>query len=1010
MAEKNRVLIVDDEAVDRKALINILKADYDILEAGDGLTALDILEDETKEESVGIAAVMLDLVMPILDGSSFMKMYQKIEKYRGIPVIVVASDGDVATERGCLELGAWDFVRKPFDPLVIRFRVKNVIERSQQELNRKLRYRAQYDLLTGIYNKSHFFDETRVLLDRHPNEDFVFIRLDIEKFQLVNSFYGVAEGDGLLCYIASELKSFAGGSKRVSYGRIDADVFGICMPYCGDEDIASFAQYVRTRFAQYNREFDIVPTVGVYVVEDRTLTLNDMYDKANLAAKHCKGNYIRNYAFYTTEMSDELMNEQRIVNRMKYALENNEFMLYLQPKYNLQTNRVSGAEVLVRWKNGTQGMIPPNEFIPVFERNGFIVKLDYYVWEKTCQMIAKWIKEGRKISPISVNISRVSLYNPRLVETISGLVEKYQIPRHLLQLEVTESAYVGSKLSIHEMVESFQLEGFSILMDDFGSGYSSLNALKDISVDILKIDMKFLSDTDKQGRSRNILASVVRMAKWLDMPVVAEGVERREQVEFLRSIGCEYVQGYYFAKPMPMENYEELAVGEENAAAVEQARLKVDANELWTSSSEVELLFSGMLQAVAVYEYEEKTGNLDVIRVNNAYYEMFGYEDISKTGKQILESMEEEGRRVLDKALRALMDSKALAECEYLRRLPGGKWIWIQLKLKYIEQVGEKHIIFGSLIDITEQKELDSELQKYRRASQMQENGVKTVLIVDDVEVNRISLRCIFEKDYQVLEAENGKQALEILEAHSNNVDIILLDLTMPVMDGTTFLAHKRANHDIAGIPVIIITADDTSVRQTQTLELGADDYIIKPFVPKIALRRVKNVLDARQQFKGRLKGYRKEVEALSGEEQLGWYNRRTEGGVQNVGAVALVAVHNTEEIADRYSYRIAGDIIRVLGERLKRYFEGSDIMARYDRKEFVVYMGSTIDHAALEQKCRTLFEELDSILEKGIQVECSVGAALAGGDDESLFRTMERADLALYQATQKGINQFVVL
>ena len=953
---------------------------------------------------------MLDLVMPILDGSGFMQIYQKIEKYRRIPVIVVASDGDAKTERGCLELGAWDFVRKPYDPLVIHFRVKNAIERSQHELSRELRYRAEYDMLTGIYNKNHFFEAARLLLDRNPSEEYVFIRLDIERFQLVNSFYGVSEGDGLLRYIGGELQSFAGGSGRIAYGRIDADVFGICMPYGGKDEVIEFALYLRAHFAQYKQEFDIVPAIGAYIIADRTLTLNDMYDKANLAAKHCKGNYIRNYAFYTDEMSDELEKEQHIVNRMRHALENDEFVLYLQPKYSLQTNRIAGAEVLVRWVNDTNGNIAPGEFIPVFERNGFIVKLDYYVWEKTCQLLARWRKEGRNPSPVSVNISRVSLYNPRLVETICGLVEKYDIPPSLLQLEVTESAYISDTFSIHEMMEGFQREGFSILRDDFGSGYSSLNALKDISVDILKIDMKFLSDSDRQGRSENILASVVRMAKWLDLPVVAEGVERREQVEFLRSIGCEYVQGYYFAKPMSVEEYERLAFGEESSVTVQEVRLKLDTDNLWTSTTQIDMLFSGMLQPVAIFEYEEKSGSLDMIRVNNAYYERFGYEDINSSGKQILDSMEEEGRRVLDAALRSLIDSKVLAECEFLRRLPSGKWVWIQLKLKYIEQVGEKHIIFGSLADVTEQKELDSELQKYRRASMMREHEVKTVLVVDDVEVNRVSLRCIFEEGYQVIEAENGRQALDLLEEHPNEVDIILLDLTMPVMDGTTFLEHKQKNRDIAGIPVIIITADDTTMRQMQTIELGADDYIIKPFVPKIALRRVRNVLESKQRFKKTVKAYRKELEAIQGEEFLGWYSRRPECSVQDVGAVALVAIHNAEEIADRYSYRIAGDIIRVMAERLKRIFDGSDILARYDRKEFVIYLGRSADRAMLEQKCRMFLREIEDILENGIQIECSVGAAFAEAEDANLFEVMERADRALYQAVRKGTNRFLML
>lgn len=855
MAGKNKILIVDDARVDRIALRKILGDTYEVIEAEDGQQALDILDSQTEWDP--IAAVLLDLVMPEVSGYQFMQEYQKIETYRRIPVIIATVEGDTKTERECLELGAWDFISKPYDPLVIRFRLRNVIERSQLQLSKELKYRADYDMMTGIYNKTKFFEVTRSLLGRNTSQQFAFIRIDIEKFQLVNSFFGVQEGDNLLRYAAEEIRRFMGESQLVSYGRIEADVFCICMPYQSEHMIMEFVRYLRMRFNRYHLDFDILPTIGIYIVEDRQLSVDGMFDRASLAAKSCKGNYIRNYAFYTADMSEELVKEQRIVNSMKNALEKEEFVLYLQPKYGLQSNAMNGAEVLVRWDSPTRGLVPPGEFIPVFERNGFIIKLDYYVWEKTCQLLAKWIQAGYHPEPVSVNISRVSLYHPRLVELICGLVEKYRIPPRLLQLELTESAYTSNPNAIRDTMDRLQRAGFSILMDDFGSGYSSLNVLKDIAVDILKIDMKFLSDTDNQGRGENILASVVRMAKWLDMPVVAEGVERREQVDFLRSIGCEYVQGYYFAKPMPAEDYENIAFSQKIKCETVDERKNFDVDEIWASTSQVETLFSGMLQAVAVYEYEERSNYLDVIRVNKAYYELFGYNDINDAQRSILTSVDDAGRKVLLAAFRRIVETKEVIECEFMRRLESGRWIWIQLKLKYINQVGTKHVIFGMLSDVTELKALDRELLKYRQALLAKKSEVPTILVVDDVEVNRMSLRCIFEGKYHVLEAENGEDALKLLREKSNTVDVILLDLMMPVMDGTQFLEHKHNDKQIAGIPVIIITADNTERKQMQVLELGADDYIVKPFVPEIAMRRVSNVLEAKRHFADAIKEYK---------------------------------------------------------------------------------------------------------------------------------------------------------
>lgn len=1010
MTGKNVVLIIDDAKINRVTLNRILGEIYEIIEAESGEQALEILEAKADR----IDAVVLDLIMPGIDGFEFMEICQKSERYKNIPVIIATSEGNVKTERECLELGAWDFICKPYDPIITRFRLKNVIDRSQLQISKELKYRAEYDILTGIYNKVKFFQVTKEMLGRFPEEKFIYIRLDIEKFQLVNSFFGMAEGDRLLRQIAVGLKEEAKGKPCMTYGRIEADIFGLCVPFVDQESMIAVVEHSREQFSAYKLEFDIVPTFGFYVIEDKNLPVNDMDDRANLAAKKCKGNYIQSYAFYTEEMSEEIVKEQRVVNRMKKALEGEEFVLYLQPKYELQSNTIGGAEVLVRWNTPDNGMVSPGEFIPVFERNGFILKLDYYVWDKTCQLLSKWLKEGRDPFPVSVNISRVSLYNSKLVEVICGLVEKYEIPPRLLQLELTESAYTSNPKAIRDMMERFQKAGFTILMDDFGSGYSSLNVLKDIAVDILKIDMAFLSDSDRKGRSENILASVVRMAKWLKVPVVAEGVERKEQAAFLRSIGCEYVQGYYFARPMPIEDYESLAFTQTVCKEKNEPAAELDATNLWNSTSQMELLFSNMLQAVAVYEYEGDS--FDVIRVNSAYYDLFGYSDLDDTRNMILPAVDEAGRTVLLQTFRQLSDTKEMAECEFMRKLENGKVIWIHLKLKYISQVGTKHVIIGSLTDITEQKELDNELQKYR-AALLATKKVKTILVVDDLEANRVSLRCIFEKKYRVLEAENGQAALDLLKTKSIAVDIILLDLMMPVMDGTAFLEYKRKETALKDIPVIIITSDDTTQRQVQTLELGADDYIVKPFIPEIAIRRVANVLESRKRFAQAMQNHNAALETMQRDGLTGLYNRNAAGKmIQNVlasgdgrQAMLLVDIDNIREIADRFSQKIAKDVICVFADILKNCFRKSDILARYDREEFVVLLVDTPSIEYLERCCNILLEETRKIGKDGIELKCSIGAAVTGQDSQEIMELMEKADRALFEAKQRGSNQFAV-
>ena len=707
MTRKHTILVVDDARHNRTALREILNDNYIVLEAENGQNALAVLEEKYQ----AVTVIILDLIMPDMSGLELLEIFHKDVRYQNIPVIAMLRGINDEIECKCLEYGAWDFMRKPYDPTIVRFRVKNVIERSQMRVNDELKYRAEYDVLTGILNKSKFFYNTRNMLNIFGTEDFVFIRIDIEKFQLINSFFGMDEGDNLLKYMADYLQNVEKEYRYITYGRIEADIFAVCFSYDNEKEITDFVKKFTNQMEKYPLDFDITPFFGIYLVKNRDLSINEMYDKANLASKNCKGNYIQNYFFYTKEMSEEIIKEQRIINNMKNALKNEEFVLYLQPKYELQRNSIAGAEVLVRWITADGRMISPGEFIPVFERNGFILKLDQYVWEKTCQLLAGWRDEGRKIFPVSVNISRVSLYNPKIVDVICGLTEKYNIPPEWLQLELTESAYTGNPKAIKEMMEQLQKKGFSILMDDFGSGYSSLNVLKDIVVDVLKMDMKFFAGDDREGRGENIMAAVIRMAKWLNMPVVAEGVERIEQVEFLRSIGCEYVQGYYFAKPMPVEEYEKLQFDRPHAERKKETERLVDIDSLWTPASQLESLFLNAKQGVAVYEYGKE--QIEIIRVNNAYYEVFGYQDISQK-KDIFQGIPKRyHKRILD-AFFYTADKGRETQCEFSRKNEAGEEIFISLKLYDVGIVGNKHIIYGVFLNVTEPKQLEWELEKYR--------------------------------------------------------------------------------------------------------------------------------------------------------------------------------------------------------------------------------------------------------------------------------------------------------
>ncbi|MEG0597981.1 MAG: EAL domain-containing protein, partial [Oscillospiraceae bacterium] len=641
------ILVVDDSAINRAILTRILSPQYLVLEAEEGRRALDLLKEYQGE----IAAVMLDLAMPVMDGYSALEMMRKNGRYGNLPIVVTTGSGNRDSERRALSLGAWDFVTKPYDADIILFRLKNAIDRSQLTALKQLKYLADYDALTGIYNKTKFYDATRVMLDENRDEQFVFLRFDVDRFQLINSFFGAAEGDKLLIYIADHMAVDAQRCPKATYGRIESDVVAICVPY-DRELIEGMVRSSKETLAQFNLNYDIVPSIGLYVIDDPTIPIEEMYNRATLAAKTCKGNYVEFYAYYTEQMSATLESEQEITNEMNSALKHGQFEIYLQPKYNIHTNLPCGAEALVRWMHPKKGMLSPDAFIPVFERNGFITKLDYYVWERACQLLHSWIARGITPYPISVNVSRVNIYNPNLAEMLLELVERYGLEPALLHLELTESAYTDNPAAMKKVMLQLQSHGFVILMDDFGSGYSSLAVLKDISVDILKIDMRFLSKTDIPGRGENIIASVIRMAKWLSIPVIAEGAETAQQVDFLRSVGCDFVQGYFYARPMPASEYEKLC----SNLSLDLQRMtdqKYDGyryegysyDDLFSFNEEMGRLFNNKLQAAIICEFFDD--RIELIRVNEAYYALVGYDDMVAKSSNILDALQPQYRAPL---------------------------------------------------------------------------------------------------------------------------------------------------------------------------------------------------------------------------------------------------------------------------------------------------------------------------------------------------------------------------
>ncbi len=445
-------------------------------------------------------------------------------------------------------------------------RVLITFTNAEQELEmvQKLKFLLARDPLTHMPNMDSFRQMTETMIQMHPDLSYALIRMDIDKFRMINQMYGTKEGDNILRYIGVKIQEWIGPLQEEendsTYGRISSDIFYVCMP-ANASDIQEIIDFIQASLRTYPIKFEMIMSFGVYITceADRTehVSVSTLMDRAAAAQKTVKNSYVNHVAYYDHFIRKKEVAEQIIVSEMKKALETEQFQVYLQPKCEMDTGKIIGSEALVRWIHPSQGIISPGEFIPVFEKNGFISELDYYMLRSSCQIISRWIDEGVSLHPISVNVSRTDLYNPNLLEQIKECVDQYEVPHDLIEFELTESAFVSDNMQLYNLAKLLQENQFRVLMDDFGSGYSSLNSLREIPVDVLKIDLKFLPPSSDDKRGNVILHSFLDIAERLGLDVIVEGVETASQAEFLLSIGCRNAQGFYFYRPMPVSEYEQ---------------------------------------------------------------------------------------------------------------------------------------------------------------------------------------------------------------------------------------------------------------------------------------------------------------------------------------------------------------------------------------------------------------------------------------------------------------------
>ncbi len=544
---KRNILVADDEFINRELLENILSDEYDVLKAEDGEMAYEMIRQNRNTLSL----ILLDLIMPKMTGLELLARISDEPDLKGIPVIVLTSDHDSEVES--LRNGAYDFIPKPYpQPDVIKARVSRSIELAE---NRQIISATERDELTGLYTIEYFYRYGSQFDKYYPNAEMDALCFDVNHFHVLNERFGTEKGDEILKHIAERLETvFADKASFVC--RKTADTF---LVYCSHRDHDEYAKIV-DQIAEIGEDLhtSLKMRVGVYSCCDKKLDIHLRFGRAKIASDKIRNNYTVSVSDFDEALIDAELFAEQLVEEFPKALEEKQFLVYFQPKFDIRGDKpvLSSAEALVRWIHPSLGMISPGAFIPLFEGDGLIAKLDEYVWRRTAEKIADWKARLGISVPVSVNLSRADLYDPELVDTMEKITRESGISRDDLYLEVTESAYVSDSSQMVDRVKALREHGFFIEMDDFGSGYSSLNMISELPIDALKLDMKFIRTAFEKKNDTRMISIVIDIADYLKVPVIAEGVETEEQYLELKRLGCAIIQGYYFSKPVPADEFE----------------------------------------------------------------------------------------------------------------------------------------------------------------------------------------------------------------------------------------------------------------------------------------------------------------------------------------------------------------------------------------------------------------------------------------------------------------------
>lgn len=1037
---KRQILVADDEIINREILGVILSGEYEVLFAEDGAKALEAI----REYRDTLSLVLLDIMMPVMTGLEVLEAVKAEPELSRIPIIVVTAERD--TELESLKLGAIDFVPKPYpDPAVILARVQRIIELSE---DRNTIQSTERDGLTGLLNRDYFYLYAEQYDQHHTDTEMDAIVVDVNHFHMINERYGKEYADGILCRIGEHVREMVHDSGGIVCRR-QADTFMIYCPHRNDyREIMENASVQLTDDSTENR---VRLRMGVYSNVDKTIDIERRFDRAKIAADTVKGNITKNIGIYDSNLHERQIYTEQLIEDFPAAITEKQFKVFYQPKFDVRPNTpiLTSAEALVRWEHPKLGMISPGVFIPLFEENGLIEKLDTYVWNETSRQIRLWKDNFGYSIPISVNVSRIDLYNPELSNVLLAILNRHQLSSQDLLLEVTESAYTQDSVQIINTVEHLRSLGFKIEMDDFGTGYSSLNMISTLPIDVLKLDMHFIRNAFKDGGSTHMLEVIIGIADYLAVPVVAEGVETEEQLNALKALGCDIVQGYFFSKPVPAVEFEPFIL----------QRKEVEKGNVFPENLDAET--------------KVKAAQLDAIRENSAA------EPTQKAAEEEREEVYESrpGFQLRTASIffviLALLASAALivADLSVTRgyqnmKAASDRYISAQLAASDMESGSDfltdrvRCFVVTGELDYLE--DFFEELQVTRRRDRAVQD--LEVLLAGNDSSALANLNTALELSNELVETENlaMRLTLEAREYHLSNLpeeissiqlsaeDLALSpeelrDKAQDLVFNNNYIHYKdriRENVNLCTqalirsssqelersssqlqllvniqtvmtivflmIVLAIVAVISSQVRRplTKMVELMQEQKSIPPTgieELRFVTRTYNKILEENQVTREKL-SHEASHDALTGLFNRGAYDLLMESVDTEHMALILLDIDNFKQINDTYGHAVGDRVLKRVAEILRHSFRSVDIMCRIGGDEFAVVM--TRANSSMKQLVANKIMRANDLLKHPKDdlppVSLSVGVAFSDRENPQgdIFKD---ADAALYQVKKTG-------